>query len=47
MVLQFAVVLCPPEVTVTVATFVPAVVYVLDRVLELPENESVPVHEYE
>ena len=44
--LQLAVLLCEPELTVTVAVFVPAVEY--DLVIEEPDPDkpSVPVHEY-
>ena len=46
MALQLAVALWPPEVTVTVATFEPAVEYVFEVDAPLAEKPSVPTHVY-
>ena len=46
MALQFAVMLCPPEVTVTVATFEPEVEYDFETEEPEPYKPSVPAQEY-
>ena len=46
MALQLAVALWPPEVTVTVATFEPALEYVFEVDAPLAEKPSVPTHVY-
>jgi len=43
---QFTVLLCVPDVTVTLAVFVPVALYAFAAVFPVPESESVPLQEY-